>query len=158
MFHMLLQVIGYAKTQSFIFTLTIRYIVLENAILAQKKLFFGMLGFKFWKGYIGTAVNLFGIPGKGLSIMQLGLLKASRQEGTPLVLRGQTTPSCCHRPHVVWQRHGTDGGACVSMHSQLWPPECEKQDFSFFSIYPSIHLIKIRIILRTEYFWWSWLN
>lgn len=52
MFHVLLQVIEYAKTQSFIFTLTKTYIVLENAILAQKKLFFSKLGSSFEKGIL----------------------------------------------------------------------------------------------------------
>lgn len=75
---MLLQVIEYAKTQSFIFTLTIRYIVLENAILAQKKLFFGKLGSSFEKGIL-------------------------EQQWTCLVFQGRDCPSCSW---VCWKPRG----------------------------------------------------
>lgn len=38
--------------------------------------------------------------GQGPSMAQLDLLRALRQEGTPLVPRGQTTPCCCPTGHI----------------------------------------------------------
>lgn len=38
--------------------------------------------------------------GQGPSMAQLDLLRALRQEGTPLVPRGQTTPYCCPTGHI----------------------------------------------------------
>ena len=45
---------------------------------------------------------------------QLGSLRASRREGTPLVPRGQTTPCCCPAGHKMsGEGQGTDGGVCA---------------------------------------------
>ncbi|KAK5865084.1 hypothetical protein PBY51_016275 [Eleginops maclovinus] len=47
------------------------------------------------------ATHFLGAWGQGPSMAQLGLLRALRREGTPLVPRGQTTPCCCPAGHKM---------------------------------------------------------
>lgn len=90
---------------------------------------------RFYKRNNGTATPLSRAPGERLSTRQLGLLKASRQVGTPLVLRGQTTPqllpqaTCClAMAHHRWRSMCVDGFTAVT-------PECVKNKiFNFLHI------------------------
>lgn len=66
-----------------------------------------------WKGIKGRR-HTFSVPrGQGPSTAQLGLLRASRREGTPLVPRGQTTPRCCPAGHKMSGKGRAQMEECV---------------------------------------------
>lgn len=54
----------------------------------------------WWKSN-SKAARFLDTAGQGQSTAQLGLLRALRQEGTPPMPRGQTTPRCCPKGHKM---------------------------------------------------------
>lgn len=58
--------------------------------------------------------------GQGPSMAQLDLLRALRQEGTPLVPRGQTTPYCCPMGHIDSGKGSAQMEDCVFHRCNIW--------------------------------------
>ena len=61
------------------------------------------------------ATHFLSTLGQGPSVAQLGLLRALRREGNPLVPQGQTTPRCCPTGHKMSGkgRAQMEGSVCV---------------------------------------------
>lgn len=59
------------------------------------------------------AAHFLGTHRQGSSMVQLGLLRALRQEGSPLVPRGQTTPYCCPTGHKMSGKGSAQMEDCV---------------------------------------------